>query len=232
MSLRLLLLSCALALPVRAFARAHKPTAAPAIADADEEEEDQADEAADADDSEGANRLEIGLRGSKGREANTRDFDWGPTLSYELMASRQERSSRFKYEMELSYNDAMTASRSGSASQSTRVRTAEFRYAKISMLELMGFDLRKRIGIVPFVTGGVQHVDSLEDSIAYDEDAGALVSTSARAHYWSPTFGCGAEVALNKKVSLALDYNRNIAAGDRRVERLSLELKFAVFGGD
>ena len=226
MSLRPLLLACALALPAyRAAAQV-----IPAPADGDEAVEKEMPEVED--DSEGSNKLELGLRGSKGREANARDFDWGPTVTYELMASRKERSSRFKYEMELSYNDAMTAARSGNTSQSTRVRTAEFRYAKISMLELLGFDLRKRVGVVPYLASGVQYVDSREDSTAFDEVTGAVASDSTRARFWSPSFGCGAEVALNKKMTLALDYNRNVANGDRRVKRLTLELKFAVFGGE
>lgn len=189
---------------------------------AQEEEED--------DGSEGSHSLEVGLRGSRGREANTRDFDWGPTLAYEVMESRKERSSRFKYELELSYNDAMSSSRSGDTSQSTRVRTAEFRYGKISLLELGDFDLHKRIGIVPYIAAGIQHVDSIEDSTSLDEDLGRIVSERNRARYWSPSFGIGAEVALNPKLTLALDFNTNVATGDRRVERLSLELKFAVFG--
>jgi opacity protein-like surface antigen len=190
----------------------------------------QQDEAED--DSAGEHKLEVGLRGSRGREANTRDYEWGPTLSYEIMASRKEKSSRFKYELEASYNDAASASRSGDTSQSTRVRTAEFRYAKISMLELAGFDLKKRLGVVPYLAGGVQHVDSREVSTSFDEDLGQIVSTTARDRYWSPTFGCGLEVSVNKKVTLSLDYNQNVANGDRRVSRLSFELKFAVFGGD
>ncbi|UPT72769.1 MAG: hypothetical protein M0D55_12625 [Elusimicrobiota bacterium] len=60
----------------------------------------------------------------------------------------------------------------------------------------------------------------------------AYVSTSTRQRYWSPTFGFGAEVPLNKRVALALDYGQNSEAGDRKVARLSLELKVAVLGGD
>jgi opacity protein-like surface antigen len=216
-TLRPLLLAAALVLPaVRAAAAAAKPAA-------EEEEED---------DGKGEHKLELGLRGSRGREANARDYEWGPTLSYEIMASRKERSSRFKYELEFNYNDAASSSRSGDTSQSTRVRTAEFRYAKVSMLELAGFDLKKKLGVVPFVTGGIQYADSREDSTSPDEGTGGIVSTTARDRFWSPTFGLGAEVSVNKKVTLALDYNQNVANGDRRVSRLSLELKFAVFGGD
>jgi opacity protein-like surface antigen len=221
---RSLALACALVLSgFRAVAQAAKHPA---------EEPDEMEAAADEDDAKGEHKLEIGLRGSRGREANTRDYEWGPTLSYEIMASRKEKSSRFKYELEASYNDAASASRSGDTSQSTRVRTAEFRYAKVSMLELAGFDLKKRLGVVPYVAGGVQHVDSREDSTSFDADLGQLASTTSRDRYWSPTFGFGAEVSLNKKVTLALDYNQNVANGDRRVARLSFELKFAVFGGD
>ena len=80
--------------------------------------------------------------------------------------------------------------------------------------------------------GGVQHVDSRQDSRNFDEDAGAFASESLRQRYWSPTFGFGAEIALNKKVSLALDYDQNSESGDRKVTRLSFELKYAVFGED
>jgi opacity protein-like surface antigen len=225
-SLRLLPLLLALALPARA-ASAPVPKAS-----AESPDDEDGKEPPDEDEAKGEHKLELGLRGSRGREANTRDYEWGPTLSYEIMQSRKEKSSRFKYELEASYNDAASASRSGDTSQSTRVRTAEFRYAKVSMLELAGFDLKKKLGVVPYVAGGVQHVDSREDSSSPDEEAGGLVSTTSRDRYWSPTFGCGVEVSVNKKVTLALDYNQNVANGDRRVSRLSFELKFAVFGAD
>lgn len=239
MKLRLLLLALVLARPLRAAA-APAPAPAPKTAETEAAEEeaggDEADEDAAAgdeeDDGEGARSMQIGVRGSRGREANTRDYDWGPTVSLEIMQSRKEKSNRFKYELEASYNDAATSSRSGDTSQSTRVRTAEFRYAKLSLLELHGYDLRKRLGIVPYVAGGVQHVDSIEDSTSRDEETGEIVSERARARYWSPSFGIGAEVALNKRLKLSFDYDRNVASGDRLVERLTLELKFAVFGGD
>jgi opacity protein-like surface antigen len=184
------------------------------------------------DEEEGGQTLEIGLRGSKGREANTSDFDWGPTVSYGIMTSREGRRSRFKYELELSYNDAMTDFQSALSSQATRVRTAEFRYAKIHLLKLLGFDFKKRISIVPYVAGGIQYADTRQDSRTFDEDTEEFVSESARSRYWSPTIGAGAEIALNKKISLALDYDQNTEGGDRRVTRLTLELKFALFGAD
>lgn len=189
---------------------------------ADEEEGDE----------EPPKTLEVGFRGSMGREANTRDFDWGPTLSYAILTSPEHHVTRFKYELEASYNDASTEFKGSDSNESTRVRSAEFRYAKISLLELFNFDLRKRIGIVPYVAGGIQYVNSRQDSTSYDEDVEAIVTTSIRQRYWSATVGIGGEVALNKKVSLAIDYDQNSEGGDRRVSRLSFELKVAVFGGE
>ncbi|MDD5302113.1 MAG: outer membrane beta-barrel protein [Elusimicrobia bacterium] len=213
MRLRPVVLACALALPAARAAAQAKPAAA-------EEEEDE----------EGGQTLEIGLRGSKGREANTKDFDWGPTVSYGILTSPEKRLNRFKYELELSYNDAMTDFQSALSSQATRVRTAEFRYAKLHLLKLLGFDFKKRISIVPYVAGGIQYADSRQDSRAFDEATGEFVSEGQRDRYWSPTVGAGAEVALNKKMTLALDYDQNTEGGDRRVTRLTLELKVAVFG--
>jgi opacity protein-like surface antigen len=222
---RHLLLACALIAPLRAAAQtAPKPLSTKMNA-ADVETEE-------ADEEEGGQTLEIGLRGSKGREANTRDFDWGPTVSYGILTSPEKRRSRIKYELEISYNDAMTDFQSPLSSQATRVRTAEFRYAKLHLLRLLGFDFKKRIAIVPYVAGGIQYADSRQDSRTFDEDTGAHVSESVRSRYWSPTIGAGAEIALNKKMSLALDYDQNTEGGDRRVTRLTLELKYAVFGGD
>jgi opacity protein-like surface antigen len=209
-----LLLACAWALAPARAAAADKPAAA--------EESD----------GEGGHTLEIGLRGSKGREANVHDFDWGPTVSYELMTSHKEHSSRFKYNLELSYNDASTRFSGGGSNQDTRVRAAEFRYAKISLLELLGFDLKKKIGIVPYVAGGIQRVDSREDTSTYDPATGEFVAETIRDQYWSPTFGIGAEVALNRRLTLALDYDQNVEGGSRKVSRLNLELKFSVFGAD
>ena len=210
-----MLLACALPLlPARASAQEDKAAAV------EETEED------------GWQTLEIGLRGSKGREANTSDFDWGPTISYGILTSPEKRRTRVKYELELSYNDAMTDYQSALASQATRVRTAEFRYAKLHILKLLGFDFKKRISIVPYVTGGIQYADSRQDSRTFDEGTGEFVSESQRERYWSPTIGAGAEIALNKRISLALDYDQNTEGGDRRVTRLTLELKLAVFGAD
>ena len=215
-----LLLACALALPaVRARAQV-KPTPEAPEAEAETEEDVP------------GHKLQFGFRGSKGREASTSDFDWGPTVSYGLLTSPEHHTSRVKYELELNYNDAMTDFQSTLSSQATRVRSFEFRYAKIHLLELFGFDFKKRMLIVPYASGGVQHVDSRQDSRNFDEDTGKYFSESKRERYWSPTFGFGAEIALNKKVSLALDYDQNAESGDRRVTRLTFELKVAVLGED
>lgn len=196
------------------------------------EREPEVEEGADEKSEEPPRTLEIGFRGSKGREASTSDFDLGPTVSLGLLTSPENHRTRVKYELEISYNDAMTDYQSSLASQATRVRALEFRYAKIHLLELFGFDFKKRILVVPYASGGVQHVDSRQDSRTFDEDAGAFVSESLRQRYWSPTFGFGAEIALNKKVSLALDYDQNAESGDRRVTRLTFELKYAIWGAD
>lgn len=221
MTPRRLLLACALIIPLRAAAQA-TPKAPKA----------QTAEASEADEEEAGQTLEIGLRGSKGREANTSDFDWGPTLSYGILTSPEKHRNRFKYELEISYNDAMTDYQSALASEATRVRTAEFRYAKIHLLQLFGFDFKKKISIVPYVAGGVQYANSRQDTRTFDEGTGEFVSESVRSRFWSPTFGAGAEIALNKRMSLALDYDQNTEGGDRRVTRLTLELKVAVFGAD
>lgn len=223
MTPRRLLLACVLIPPLRAAAQTAPK--APASQEAEAAADDEADE-------EEGQTLEIGLRGSKGREANTSDFDWGPTVSYGIMTTREGRRSRFKYELELSYNDAMTDFQSALSSQATRVRTAEFRYVKLHLLKLLGFDFKKRISIVPYVAGGIQYADSRQDSRAFDEGTGEFVSESQRERYWSPTIGAGAEIALNKRMTLALDYDQNTEGGDRRVTRLTLELKLAVFGAD
>ena len=211
----LLLLACALPLsPARASAQEDKAAA-----------EEEAEE-------EGGQTLEIGLRGSKGREANTSDFDWGPTISYEILTSPEKHLNRVKYDLEISYNDAMTDFQSALASEATRVRTAEFRYAKLHLLKLLGFDFKKRISIVPYVAGGIQYANSRQDTRTFDEGTGEFVSERQRERYWSPTLGAGAEIALNKRMALALDYDQNTEGGDRRVTRLTLELKLAVFGAD
>ncbi len=189
-----------------------------------------ASEAAAEEEQEPPRTLELGLKGSKGREANTSDFNWGPTASLGILTSPENHLTRVKYEFELNYDDATSDFQSTLASQSTRVRTLEFRYAKVHLLELFGFDFKKRILLVPYVSGGVQHVDSREDTRNFDEETGLFFSESKRQRYWAATFGFGAAISLNKKVSLALDYDQNAERGDRKVTRLSFELKYAVWG--
>lgn len=210
--MRRLLLAGLLLAPLRAYA---EPDDEPAAA---EEEE------------EGGHTLELGLKGSRGREANTNDFDWGPTVSYAWLTSASWKDDRLRYELEATYNDAMTDFQTRTSSQANRVRALEFRYAKLHLLKFRGFDLRKRLGFTPFVTGGIQYVDSRQDSREYDEDLGEYVSSSIRERFWTPTFGFGAEVPLNKRMVLSLDYGQNCEAGDRKVARASLELKVAVLG--
>lgn len=206
--------------------------AAPAVRADDEDEALEPETPVVEEEEEEPRTLEVGFRGSKGREASTSDFDWGPTVSLGILTSPENHTTRVKYELELSYNDAMTDYQSTLASQATRVRQLEFRYAKVHLLELFGFDFKKRVLLVPYVAGGVHHVDTRQDSRNFDEDTGLYFSESVRQRYWSATFGFGAAIELNKRVSLALDYDQNAERGDRRVSRLSFELKYAVWGAD
>lgn len=184
-------------------------TAAPsAEADQNEQEEEQEE-----------NSFEVGLRGNLSREANESGYEWGPTVSLELFPAEARGANRFRYSMELSFNDSLTRLSDEDGDRSTRVQTAELRYAKVHAVEVLGFDIGKRLGVIPYVAGGVQHVDSRETSP--DE--------STRQNYWSPTWATGLEVALNKKLTLALDYERNGESGNRRVSRFSVELKLNLF---
>ena len=162
----------------------------------------------------------VGFKGSTGREAAERSYEWGPTLSAELLASAKDARTRLKYEIELNYDDSFSKLESGGTTQSSRVRTTEFKYGKLSLLQAFGYDLKEKLRFVPYVSGGYQYVDSRTDT------DGEL----AHDFYWAPTYGAGIEFSLTKRTTLALDYDANTLRGDRRIAHLSLELKVAILG--
>jgi opacity protein-like surface antigen len=167
-----------------------------------------------------SNSIQIGLKGSSSQETSEHNFDWGPTISAEIHTSSKTASNRFKYEMEYSYDDSLSKISSEGSSQSTRVRTSELRYGKLSLLQVHGYDLKERLHFVPYVAGGVQYVDSRATGD----------SSPKNDFYWAPTWGVGVEFALNKRTTLALDYDANALGDGRRISHLSLELKVAVLG--
>lgn len=178
------------------------------------------------------NSFSIGLRGSAGREANGRDHDWGPTLGLDLLSSPESARHRFGYELEFSYNDAHWKLIGADSTQKTRVQSMELKYAKLSLLKLAGVDLDKRFRLVPYVSGGVQYVDSREETItpADPEEDEPESTESSRDRYWAPTFGAGVRFSLTRRTSLALDYVQNTMSGNRRIARLSFELSVSLFG--
>jgi opacity protein-like surface antigen len=164
--------------------------------------------------------LTVGFKVDAGREDSARYSELGPTLDLTLTTSRKDAANRFKYELELGYDDYWTKLYGGPEDESSRVRTVELKYAKLSLLQIAGWDFHKNLGLVPFVTGGVQYVDSRADE----------GGTRVNRFYWAPTFGGGFDVALKKKLTLGLEYEQNTEGGARQVTRFSLELKYDVFG--
>ena len=171
-------------------------------------------------DEEESNSLEVGVKGNLATEGNESGYDWGPTLNLTLVSSPKVAASRFKYGLEADYNDSYTKLKDEEGAHANRVRTFELRYAKVHALQLFGFDLKKRLGFVPYASAGVQYGDNIQE----------LEGERTRQTYWSPTLGAGVEIALNKKVTLAVDYDRNLENGATRVSRLALELKLSLFG--
>ncbi|MDE2141002.1 MAG: outer membrane beta-barrel protein [Elusimicrobia bacterium] len=164
----------------------------------------------------------VGLKGASGQDAGERSFDWGPTLSVGILTSDKGDRDRFKYEMEYSYDDAYSKLSSADTQQQSRVRTHELKYAKLSLLGVRGWDLKERLRFVPFVSGGVQYVDS----------RGTADGERTQDYYWAPTWGVGVDFSLSPKTTLGLVYDSNTLGGDRRVASVSLELKVAVLGDD
>lgn len=164
--------------------------------------------------------VDVGLEGSLGRETDTRSLDWGPTLSLGVLSSDKAARYRFKYELEYAYDDYSSKFNAGGSSEQSRVRTHEFKYAKVSFLELFGWDIPERLRFTPYVSGGVQYVDSRSTSDGVRQTD----------FFWAPTWGAGIEFALNQRTTLGLDYDANTLGGSRRVSHLNLALKIAVFG--
>ena len=164
----------------------------------------------------------VGLKGNSGQYAGEKSFDWGPSFSVGLLTSNKGDRDRFKYEMEYSYDDAYSKLSVAGTDQQSRVRTHELKYAKLSLLGVRGYDLKERLRFVPFVSGGVQYVDSRGDT------DGERVED----FYWAPTWGVGIDIALSQKTTLGLVYDANTLSGRRRVASFSLELKIAILGDD
>ena len=207
--LRWFALAALLGLPLRAV------WAGEADEEASEDSSEESSEEAPA-----TNALAIGFKGYWDAEANSRSFDWGPTVNLDLFSSPKWAENRFKYGFELSYDDAFYRLASDGSNDQSRVRTYEIKYAKLSLLRALGFDIRTRLGVVPYVTGGIQYVDSREDS----------GGERTNRFFWAPTWGFGFEFDVTKRLTLGFDFNRNTEGGDRRVSRMSIEAKLYVFG--
>ncbi len=203
-----------------------KPAPEPDETETETEEEDEEEEEA-----EEESRLYLGISGSRGREANVDDFNWGPTLSLELVSSDEDARTRLRYGVEASYNDASTRFAGSEGPQTTRVKTFDFRYAKVSLLKLWGFDLRERVGLVPYIAGGVQHIHTRTQETVEDDNERRTQSVTLD-NYWSPSWGVGTEIRLNSRLNMVLDYSFNAQHYERRVNRLSLEMKVRVFGAE
>lgn len=81
--------------------------------------------------------------------------DGRPPITAEIHSSSKTASNRFKYEMGYNYDDSLSKISSNGSSQSTRARTSELRYGKLSLLQVHGYDLKERLHFVPYVAGGV-----------------------------------------------------------------------------
>jgi opacity protein-like surface antigen len=169
---------------------------------------------------DGDNKVSLGVKGSESQDTSERTLEWGPTITGEIYTSTKTARTRFKYEMEFSYDNSLSRLSSDGERQSTRVSASELRVGKVSLLQVARYDLKERLRFVPYVAGGLQYVDSRSTS-------GSDVEHDA---YWAATWGAGIEFSLGKRTALALDYDANTLGGDRRVAHLSLELKVAVLG--
>lgn len=167
-----------------------------------------------------SNKIQLGLKGSSSQDTSERTFEWGPTITGEIYTSTKTARTRFKYEMEFTYDDSLSRLSSDGEAQSTRTHESEFRFGKISLLQVSGYDLKERLRFVPYVAGGIQYVDSRS----------TRGSDVTRDNYWAATWGVGVEFSLTKRTALGLDYDANTLGGDRRISHLSLEFKVAVLG--
>jgi len=169
---------------------------------------------------EESNKIQLGVKWADSQDTSERTFEWGPTITGEIYTSTKTARTRFKYEMEFSYDDSLSRLSSDGEAQSTRVHASELRFGKMSLLQVNGYDLKEHLRLVPYVAGGVQYIDSRSTS-------GSGVDTD---HYWAATWGAGVELSLNKRTTLGVDYDANTLGGDRRIAHFSLELKVAVLG--
>lgn len=207
-------------------ARANPPSPAAVVPPLAESGPDEQEE------SGGESSFFLGVTGSQGREANVIDRSWGPTVSLDLVSTDEDLPTRVRYGLEGSYTDSTTRFIGPDGDQHARVRTLDFRYARFALLKLFGFDLENRLGFVPYAAGGVQHVDSTTDQTVEDAATGARANQRIDESFWSPTWGIGAEIKLNPRMNLVLDYNRNTKGGDKATSRFSLEMKIRVFGAE
>ncbi len=206
---------------------APKPVPAKPVEPAEpaEEEEDEEEEGEQS-------SLYLGVTGSTGREANIVDRSWGPIATLELVSTDEDAPTRLRYGLEASYNDASTRFVGPDGDQQGRVRTLDLRYARISILKLFGLDLQEKLGLVPFVAGGLQHVNSSLNQTVEDDNTGARSNQRTDESFWSPSWGVGAEIRLTSRLNFVLDYNRNTESGEKATNRLSLAMKVRVFGAE
>lgn len=172
--------------------------------------------------------VELGVSGSMGREANSEDHNWGPKLSVDIACTPRHHPFVIGYGMEASYDDAETKLTTAENSSRTRTRFVDVRYAKVSFLKLFGFDVT-RLGFTPYVATGVQYADQRSEEVVKSPPDPDEVTVS-RDYYWSSTWGFGAEVPVGTRATLVLDVDQNTRGGLRYSRRLSVELKFRVFG--
>lgn len=185
---------------------------------------------AEEDEEEFGPTLELGVAGSMGREANVEDHSWGPKLSLDVASTPEELPFVVGYGLEASYNDSETKLRTAENSSLTRTRFVDLRYAKFSVLKLFGFDISGRLGFTPYVATGAQYADQRSEEVVRGEPPDPDEVTVTRDHYWSSTWGFGAEVPIGTRATLVLDVDQNTRGGLRYNRRISVELKFRVLG--
>lgn len=189
-----------------------------------------ADAAEEEDEASYGPSLELGVAGSTGREANVEDHDWGPKLSLDIACTPMHLPFAVGYGLEASYNDAETRLVTAENSSRTRTRFVDLRYAKFSILKLFGFEVPEKLGFTPYVATGAQYADQRSEETVRGGDGDPDETTVTRDHYWSTTWGFGAEIPIGSRATLVLDMDQNTRGGLRYNRRLSLELKFRVLG--
>lgn len=168
--------------------------------------------------------LELGLGGDLFLAAGQRSRDFKTELDAQWWESATPARTRLGLGGSLAYYHEDSRLAAAGFSQRTRVRTVELRPLKVSLKALAGFELEER-GVVPYVLGGAQHVDSLEQSRGEDVD-----EEDRRERYWSALWGAGVGFTLSRRLGLDVEYERNAHGGRRRTERVSAALKLLVLG--